>query len=462
MKPWLEDVGAIWRGRLIPEMMKSFDKLKAVDLPALSNIGLLEQWESFLAVMQRCWEIHFYPMYAAFMAYKELRALTSVHLGFDEDDNRFKTLMTGFTTIAYEVDRRLWALSQAAGEMGLTKLFEGTTDDGRLLQELETGEAGRSWLKLFDVFLQEHGYRADTLLDICSPSWIEKPSLAIPTIRGNLGRPGGFAVDAEQQEAAQKREALQRELMEQVPAGLRERFGKVLRTAQWTSVFSEEHDYYIDLYMCALGRRVLVEIGQRAVREGLLDDPDDVNFLMPEEIVRMLSNMETNAFRKVVGIRRGEWQGFIEKAPGMLSERLMIGDPGWFIENLSREPIMWIFAGAPKVNEELAADLYGIASAPGVVEGFARVLLDPAQLGELQPGEILVVPSTNPAWNPAFNFIKGAVTEAGGALSHAVIVAREYGLPCVAGAEGATQKIKTGDRIRVDGDNYAVYIVSRA
>jgi len=145
----------------------------------------------------------------------------------------------------------------------------------------------------------------------------------------------------------------------------------------------------------------------------------------------------------------------------MLAEKLMIGDPGWFMANLSREPIMWIFAGAPRTNDELEADLFGIASAPGVVEGVARVLLDPAQLGELQPGEILVVPSTNPAWNPAFNFILGAVTEAGGALSHAVIVAREYGLPCVAGTAGACAKIRTGDRIRVDGDNYAVYILER-
>jgi phosphoenolpyruvate synthase/pyruvate phosphate dikinase len=146
----------------------------------------------------------------------------------------------------------------------------------------------------------------------------------------------------------------------------------------------------------------------------------------------------------------------------MLAEKLMIGDPDWFFQNLGREPVMWVFAGRQKIKPELKADLYGMASAPGVAEGVARVLWDPAQLSEIAPGEILVVPSTNPAWNPAFNFVKAVVTDAGGALSHAIIVARDYGLPCVAGTREATAKIKTGDRIKVDGDMNAVYILERA
>jgi phosphoenolpyruvate synthase/pyruvate phosphate dikinase len=146
----------------------------------------------------------------------------------------------------------------------------------------------------------------------------------------------------------------------------------------------------------------------------------------------------------------------------MLAEKLFIGDVNWLFENIGREPILWVLGGPPKVKPELGADLYGAASAPGVAEGTARVLMAEAQLPELQAGDILVTPDTNPVWNPAFNFIKALVTDTGGSLSHAIVVARDYGLPCVAGTREGTAKIKTGDRIRVDGDNCVVYILERA
>jgi len=119
-----------------------------------------------------------------------------------------------------------------------------------------------------------------------------------------------------------------------------------------------------------------------------------------------------------------------------------------------------IITGMPVVKPELKADLYAAASAPGVVEGVARVIMSEAQMSEVQPGEILVTVATTPGWNPIFGIIKGVVTDQGGQLAHAVIVAREYGIPCVAGCQEATAKIKTGMRIKVDGDAGAVYIMS--
>ena len=80
-------------------------------------------------------------------------------------------------------------------------------------------------------------------------------------------------------------------------------------------------------------------------------------------------------------------------------------------------------------------------------------------LDQLQPGEILVTVATAVPWTPAFSIIGGVVTNAGGSLSHAVLVAREYGIPAVIGTREATKKIKTGDKIKVDGDNGAVYIL---
>lgn len=463
IKPWIEDFGAIWRGKLVPEMMGHFERLRDTDLAKLSDFQLMEQFEYYLSVKQRTWEIHFLPMYAAFIAYRQFRVMCEEILGMGDDDPQFKKLMTGFKTKIYEVDRELWRLGDRAREVELESLFQTTPDDDKLLSKLEESEPGRKWLKEFRESLHEYCWRTETLLDCCVPTWIEKPTLALPVIRGDMAKGGGFIMDEKYERLVKEREEAEKSVVSRVPRDKRDWFQKLMKAAQWSGIYSEEHNYTVDCYMPALGRHILMEIGRRGTQAGILDDPDDVNFLVPEEIItRVLANMETGGARQIVRKRREEWQRFIDGAPKMVEENILIGDPNWFIANSDRDPIMWVLAATPKVKPELKADLYGAASAPGVTEGIARVLVDIAQLSELQPGEVLVVPSTNPSWHPAFNFVKAVVTDAGGALCHAIIVAREYGLPCVAGTREATVKIKTGDRVRVDGDKNAVYILERA
>ena len=98
----------------------------------------------------------------------------------------------------------------------------------------------------------------------------------------------------------------------------------------------------------------------------------------------------------------------------------------------------------------------------GVAEGLARVILDVEQLADLHDGEILVAPFTSTSWTPVFGRIAGVVTDIGGVMGHAAIVAREYGLPAVLGTGSATKRIATGDRVRVDADNGIVTIFSSA
>jgi pyruvate,water dikinase len=94
-----------------------------------------------------------------------------------------------------------------------------------------------------------------------------------------------------------------------------------------------------------------------------------------------------------------------------------------------------------------------------LVEGVARVITTADKLSEVKAGEILVAPGTSAAWTVVFSVIKGLITDGGGALSHPVIMAREYGIPCVAGCLEATAKIRTGQRVRVDGNRGVVYIL---
>jgi pyruvate,water dikinase len=114
-----------------------------------------------------------------------------------------------------------------------------------------------------------------------------------------------------------------------------------------------------------------------------------------------------------------------------------------------------------RASGEATDTIRGIASSPGVVEGIARVIFDVGQLIDVEDGEILVAPFTSTSWTPVFGRIAGAVTDAGGIMCHAAIVAREYGLPAVLGTGSATKRIVTGDRIRVDADNGIVTLIDR-
>ncbi len=121
----------------------------------------------------------------------------------------------------------------------------------------------------------------------------------------------------------------------------------------------------------------------------------------------------------------------------------------------------WLKSVDAPADKEVS-ELKGFASSGGLVEGPARVLKRLGDILDLQPGEILVCPNTNPSWAPVFGKIKAAVTDIGGLTCHAAIVCREYGLPSVTGTGVATSVIKTGDIIKVDGDTGVVNIVERA
>ena len=109
-----------------------------------------------------------------------------------------------------------------------------------------------------------------------------------------------------------------------------------------------------------------------------------------------------------------------------------------------------------------SAALTGIPGSPGIVEGRARVMLDPTGAAQLQKGEILVAPTTSTSWTPVFATIAGAVLDVGGVMCHAAIVAREYSLPAVVGTGTGTKRIRTGDWLRVDGGNGQVTILQTA
>jgi pyruvate,water dikinase len=116
---------------------------------------------------------------------------------------------------------------------------------------------------------------------------------------------------------------------------------------------------------------------------------------------------------------------------------------------------------APGVPDETVTTVAGTASSPGVVEGTVRVVTDPSE-EDIEPGEILVARTTDPSWASIMFLCSGLIVDIGGLLSHAAVVARELGVPCVMGTGTGTQVLRSGDYCRVDGNTGTVEILKRA
>ncbi|WP_280341999.1 PEP/pyruvate-binding domain-containing protein [Nocardia neocaledoniensis] len=190
-------------------------------------------------------------------------------------------------------------------------------------------------------------------------------------------------------------------------------------------------------------RAAVRRIGECLEHDGVLKSRDDVVLLTAEE----LTGLVDGDVRELVEIRREQ-----------LERHRRFDIPG--IWRGVPEPIT--AAAVPRSDVDAPDELSGIGASAGVVEGNVRVLHDPSRIGELVPGEILVARTTDPSWASLMFLSGGLVVDIGGLLSHAAIVARELGVPCVMGTQHGTTALRTGDRCRVDGRNGTVHILSRA
>ncbi len=460
IRPYIEDFNALWDEDK-EDLKKSYEDLRTkygLDsygaISSLSNIELFDLWDDYMQVHKKQWDVHmrfFIPIYYLFGLFENM---AKDLLGLDHASPLFSKVMAGFDSSAFRFNRDMWNMGRRAIDLGLGELFLDTDDAEALIARLPESEAGRTWLAEYDKFLEVYGWRCERMLEWATPTWLEKPSLGIPLVKMAIASGATSSLDEKHRQAKKDRESAEEELLAKVPVDQRDWFAALMRSAQMAGYFSEDHNYYCDLYTCAMGRWITREIGGRFADAGAIDDPEDIYFLVPGEIYKALIPMGRVRLQSYVEARKAEWEGYLNVTPQML-----LGNPAIMGQIARKDPVISAAASVPNVREEFKADLYGSASVPGVAEGVARVIMTESELGELQPGEILVAPGTSAQWTPVFEIIKGLVTDGGGALSHAVIVAREYGVPAVTGCQEATRKIKTGDRVKVDGDLGIVFIV---
>ena len=183
--------------------------------------------------------------------------------------------------------------------------------------------------------------------------------------------------------------------------------------------------------LIALARAELAAVGVELAAQGLLDAPDDIFFFDLRDVRAAVARTDRRAR---VAARREEYARELRRRH---VPRVLLSD--------GTEPEALARAGAPDDGA-----LVGTPASAGTVTATARVVLDPVG-ARLEPGEVLVAPSTDPGWTPLFLTAGALVMEMGGANSHGAVVAREYGIPAVVGVPEATTRITTGARLTVDG-----------
>ena len=431
----------------------SFDSEKFfANLEKMPNIDLYELLFETIRIAARHWVIHFEIMYLISTIYMTFEGLTKELLGFTDTDPRFQRLIQGFDNKIYEFDRELWRLIHLAVNLGLADIFKEVSER-ELVSRLTETDAGKEWLGEFRQFLKTYGRRSPSPHDVFKVTWFEEPAPVLVMIKDYIAT-GLIDYDAERRKIVADREKAVAEALEKVPSERKEEFKKLLKAAQIAYCWNEDHDYWIEQLGHSSIRYVILEMGKRLHKAGAIADPNDIFFLNTDEIraTFLIAVHGYYDFREFVDQRKARF----EVAPAKVPPRIT-GE--WAREEVKAPQFIKVHGLGPRVAPAEKVDIFGYPGAPGVAEGTARVITDVGEVYRIEPGTILVTTATGPVWTPIFAKLKGVVTDAGGTLTHAAVVAREYGIPAVVGTDDATHRIKDGQTIRVDGNNGYVWIV---
>jgi len=444
-----------WRDRLRPEIERNFEYLDGYNMEGASLVEVAVLLEDAIDIHDRHWKIHWMLNFAQFSSTVGLNATIGEIKG-EVDPNLGGRLQSSIDDRNWDSIEGLWQMKEEIkGDKELDDAFRHRGETAKdVLGALEGSERGRQFLtERVEPYQQEFGYHAIWSHEFAFPTWKETKTPTIEALRGyvetDYDYPATIAAVKEDLEAAVA------ELMNGVEGEDRERLQAALDLSLRMNPLTPDHHFYIDQGTNARLRIIAVAIGRKLVEAGLLDDPEDVIYLKYNELRVFMANPDSIDARSLVSDRRDEhehaytirpreWVGTATQTALDFPYNALWGFP----EKFYRE--------APKTT----GDLQGLAASPGIAEGTARYVGSLDDFDQVQKGEILICQMTNPAWVVLFTKIAGLVTDAGGAVSHPAVVAREFGIPAVVGTSNATERIKTGDRVRVNGATGVVEILA--
>ena len=443
-----------WRERLTPEMDQNFVYLDGQDTDEMNMVELAILLEDAIDIHDRHWKIHWMLNFAQFSATTDLNATIEDVKG-EADPGLMGRLQSSTNDRNWDAVEDLWKMKEEIKEdEELRRAFEaGVASD--VVAALEGTERGQRFIsERIEPHQQEFGYKAIWAHEFQYKTWKENPVPIVEGVRGYLETDYDYPKAI--QHVKDDLEAAKRELMEDVPEGEgKERLQNALDLSLRMNPLTPDHHFYIDQGTNARVRLVLIAIGKKLAEADLLDDQEDVMFLRYNELRVLMFNPDEIDAREIVSDRRDDQEDAFEIRPpewlGTATQQALDFPYNalWgFPEKFYKEP------------SEKTDEVVGLGASAGVIEGEARVVTSIEESDQVKEGDILVCKMTNPAWVVLFTKVSALVTDAGGTVSHPAVVSREFGIPAVVGTSDGTQKIKTGDQLRVNGSTGIVEILS--
>ncbi|MBN1101825.1 MAG: hypothetical protein JXL84_00275 [Deltaproteobacteria bacterium] len=453
-------------GKLIGEVKANLASINDVDSDQLDSQAILEYLRRAFRNDRRNWEIHFELMYPADALYFMFEDYCK-QKGLEE--SQMLIMLRGVDSVPTRTDEELWNLAKLAEERGFKEVILNTKA-GDILEKLRERPEAKEWLERFDRFLNLYGNRVVAAhMDVLTPTWREDPSPVLDTLKGYYTRmEEGWDYHRSKQEIIDQRERAIHDYEAKLKDDNLREFRRMIKGAHGIYHFQEDHGFYIDQGSTAMVRRAAMACGKRLLERGLVMDVEDVLYLTYQELEEVMEAIAYDDeaaryhYRALVPNLIMERKEDAKNVPG-LDAPLTFGN----VPEKMTDPVGVKVFGIideilhPKDEKVVSERIEGFPGAPGVVEGPATRIMDYHEFQKVRAGDILVCPYTGTAWTPLFVKIAGVVTDTGGMLTHAAIAAREYNIPAVVGTWKATNSIKDGDIIRIDGTAGVVEILKR-
>jgi len=450
-KSWRAEVET-WDRDEKPAVARENESMQRVDASALATDALIAHLEACRALVTRSITRH-----------HRLNPVALIPLG------DFLSHVRSWTSLSPSDVLPLFCGASAVSRGAESELqqvvrdFEGRPDlerhladpDGRRVLELLSADdrAGAAVRRYVDAV----GIRVTSGYDVADVSMGEMPELIVDTIRAAVAAGTIVPRDTLAFDTAKIRDL--------VPPKHHTEFDELLAEARATYRIRDERAYLNDAWSIGIARRALLAAGQRLEKNGRLQSAVHVFDLEPSELQSALSGGASPAPDFIAAWHDHRTTKTVADAPAVLGFP-PAGPP----------PADWLPAGAARLQRAIdivltemfakrdpsprGAVINGIAASPGDVTGRARLVLKPSDMARVQTGEVLITRATSPAYNALLPLIRGVVTDRGGSLSHAAVVAREYGIPAVVGCGNATELIPDGATVRIDGTTGTVHLVS--
>lgn len=438
-----------------------------------SSHALLVAYNRLIEGVDRVLQYHFEFLNLGYLAYLAFYEFCRQALP-DMPDEAMSQMVTGIDVVVVRPDEELKRLARLALELEVQVAVKASETEQELRAALGDSEAGARWLGEFERAKDPWFYFSyGNGLSSHHRSWIDDTRLPIAMVASYIGRlEAGERISRPRESVVEERDRLIAGHRSRLDAEARAVFDERLALARTVFPFVENHNFYIDHRYLAIFWNKVREFGALLAAHGFLECQEDIFYLRHDEVPAALA--ELRLLWSTGGTGEVEppahWTSIVERRRSIREAMrrwippLVLGRPP---ENVA-DPLTIMLWGVTTervrdwLGEASALDnpaIRGIPASPGVAEGHARVITHPNQLGQLEDGEILVTPSTSTSWTPVFTRLAAAVSDSGGLMCHAAIVAREYGLPAVVGTRIATTLIRTGARVRVDGTAGVVTIL---